>query len=270
MKLVTAFFMAWGNFIALPCPYKKWDNALKNYMLALLPAVGAVVGLLWALLLFILINSADFTMTLGFVIPAGIKAFVMMAYIYLISGFFHLDGFMDCCDAILSRRPLEDRQRILKDSRVGAFAVISVALLFIGAFAAMNSFFVDAQDFYLLFFLLPITSRAIAGQYVLLYKPIGHSQYKETFDGKEKAACLGINFVSAAFAVLLGVFVQYSIIGIDTDKLLGIAFVILAANLGGFLACLYARKQLGGMSGDIAGYTICISEFVGMMGIALL
>ena len=33
---------------------------------------------------------------------------------------------MDCNDAIMSRRPLEERQRILKDSTVGAFAVVTV------------------------------------------------------------------------------------------------------------------------------------------------
>ena len=35
------------------------------------------------------------------------------------------------------------------------------------------------------------------------------------------------------------------------------------------LACLYARRQLGGMSGDIAGYTICISELAGILVLAI-
>lgn len=33
---------------------------------------------------------------------------------------------MDCCDAILSRRDLRERQRILKDSTCGAFRVIAL------------------------------------------------------------------------------------------------------------------------------------------------
>ena len=50
MKFITAFFMAWGNFITLPCPSRKWDNKLKNLMLAMLPSVGVVVGVLFTVL----------------------------------------------------------------------------------------------------------------------------------------------------------------------------------------------------------------------------
>ena len=55
MKLITGFFMAWGNFLTLPCPLKKWDNDLKNYMLGFLPSVGLIVGLLWALLCLLMV-----------------------------------------------------------------------------------------------------------------------------------------------------------------------------------------------------------------------
>ena len=50
-------------------------------------------------------------------------------------------------------------------------------------------------------------------------------------------------------------------------KLLIVTAVIAAV---GFLVCLYARKQLGGMSGDIAGYTICIGELAGIVTLAIL
>ena len=104
MKFVIGFFMAWGNFITLPCPYKRWDGSLKNMMLGFLPSVGAVVGLLWMALLWVVWQ-------LG--LPLLIASLVMIFYIFAVCGFMHLDGFMDCNDAILSRRPLEERQRIL-------------------------------------------------------------------------------------------------------------------------------------------------------------
>ena len=31
MKIFIGLFMAWGNFLTVPCPLKKWDNDLKNY-----------------------------------------------------------------------------------------------------------------------------------------------------------------------------------------------------------------------------------------------
>lgn len=53
----------------------------------------------------------------------------MAALPWLVTGFMHLDGYMDVCDAVLSRRELATRQRILKDSHCGAFAVIGMVLL---------------------------------------------------------------------------------------------------------------------------------------------
>ena len=117
MKYITAFFMAWGNFITLPCPYKKWDSKLLNMMLMFLPAIGAVIGALWVIVI---------ELMLWFGVPDQVTAFAAVFFLFAICGFMHLDGFMDCNDAILSRRPLEERQRILKDSNVGAFAVVSV------------------------------------------------------------------------------------------------------------------------------------------------
>mgnify|MGYP003392776405 FL=1 len=53
----------------------------------------------------------------------------MAVYPYLVTGFLHLDGFMDVTDAVKSWRDLERRREILKDSHVGSFAVINLVLL---------------------------------------------------------------------------------------------------------------------------------------------
>ena len=99
-------------------------------MLVMFPVIGLIMGILWYGL-FLLIRVAN--------IPAPLAAALLTAYPFAISGFIHLDGFMDCNDAILSRRPLEERRRILKDSHVGAFAVITAILLFLLFYASMRS-----------------------------------------------------------------------------------------------------------------------------------
>lgn len=251
MKFITGFFMAWGNFVTLPCPYKKWDNSLKNMMLGFLPSVGMVIGAIWMGLFWLLLRGNLSPMLISF---------IMVFYIFAVCGFLHLDGFMDCNDAILSRRPLEDKQRILKDSTVGAFAVVSVIFLLIGWFAAMVTAMYRIGYADLL--LVPVVSRAVSGLGVLVYKPIGHSQYAEDYKvpgrWKYRLAVLIQVLVFFAVAVLLGG---------GWLKLLILVAVMTAAA---FFACLYGRKQLGGMSGDIAGYTICISEFAGILTLAIL
>ena len=41
---VYGFFMAWGMFLAIPCPKKIWSETARRKMLACLPLVGVVVG----------------------------------------------------------------------------------------------------------------------------------------------------------------------------------------------------------------------------------
>ncbi len=97
--------------------------------MACLPFIGAVVGGLWALAAW----------GLGYLsCPGPVRALVLAAVPWLATGFLHLDGYMDVCDAVLSRRDLATRQRILKDSHCGAFAVISLGLLFMAQWSLFS------------------------------------------------------------------------------------------------------------------------------------
>ena len=108
---IYGFFMAWGMFLTIPCPKKIWRESARRKMLACLPLIGLIVGGIWALCAW-----------LGSFLPQPLAALLCAAAPWLITGFMHLDGYMDVCDAVLSRRDLETRQRILKDSHCGAFA----------------------------------------------------------------------------------------------------------------------------------------------------
>ncbi len=251
MKFIIAFFMAWGNFITIPCPYKRWDNNLKNLMLAFLPSVGIVVGVLWMMLFWVLQY---------FNIPIMMSSVVMMFYIFYVCGFMHMDGFMDCNDAIMSRRDLAERQRILKDSTVGAFAVLTAIFLFLAWYGTLVSVFNVLEYSYLL--IIPVTSRAVSGLSVLYYKPIGHSQYAT--DYKETSRWKYRLVVAVQLIIVIAVAVMIS--GEFAENIIIFAVMGVVA----YISCYHARKQLGGMSGDIAGYMICLSEVAGIMTAAII
>jgi adenosylcobinamide-GDP ribazoletransferase len=255
MKFVIGFFMAWGNFITLPCPYKRWDNNLKNMMLAMLPGVGVVVGVLWMVLYAVL----DW-----FALPPMIASLAMTLYIFLVCGFMHMDGFMDCNDAIMSRRPLEDRQRILKDSLVGAFAVVTAVFLILGWFAAMTTVIanngLNTLDLNLL--LIPVLSRGVSGLHVLTCKPIGHSQYVKDYEDKSRS-----KYRAALIIQMLVIAIVAAVFSGDITKAAAVTITVCASCA---IAIFYARKNLGGMSGDIAGYGICISELAGVLALAII
>ena len=254
-NFVIGFFMAWGNFLTIPCPYKRWDSNLKNTMLAFLPSVGAVLGLVWSIVGVLLFMLGA---------PVYIAAFVMTFAVFALCGFMHMDGFMDCNDAILSRRPLEDRQRILKDSTVGAFAVVTVAFLILGWFAAMVNYLMAVADVRELavLFVIPVASRSVGAIAVLNIRPMGTSQYAEDYEKPKKGKYTASVIVQAILFAVAAAFV--SGLYVETLAVIGIAF------LCEIIACSYAVHNLKGMSGDIAGYTICFGELAGIIALAVI
>ena len=117
-----AFAMCQSMFCAIPFPWNIWDEKARDKMLLFLPLVGLEMGALWAVL-------AWLCGMLG--LPALVKGLVLAIFPFLVAGFIHLDGYMDVTDAVKSCRSLERRREILKDSHVGAFAVIGIVLLFL-------------------------------------------------------------------------------------------------------------------------------------------
>lgn len=116
-----AFFIAWGDvFWPSRARSRAGVRARAGRMLMCLPLIGLVEGGLWALLVWLLAKLC---------LPEALGALCAAAFPWLVTGFLHLDGYMDVCDAVLSRRDLATRQKILKDSHCGAFAVIAMVLL---------------------------------------------------------------------------------------------------------------------------------------------
>lgn len=157
---LDGFSMAWGMFLAIPCPLRRWNEKAREKMLVCLPLVGLAVGGIW-LGLYLLLRHAAI---------GGLYTFLMAALPWLVTGFMHLDGYMDVCDAVLSRRELATRQRILKDSHCGAFAVIGMVLLALCQWSVFLSGSADESLWGLL--LIPVATRACAGLAVLKLRPM--------------------------------------------------------------------------------------------------
>ena len=189
-KYITGFFMTWGNFFSIPCPCKRWDSRYTSLMLGFLPLIGLLIGIIWAVLYYALV-------TLGF--QFLVVAFFVTLIPLFLCGFMHMDGFMDVSDAIMSRRDLAERQRILKDSNTGAFAVISVIFMILGYFCFLSTAISSGVDFANMVMIV-VVSRAVAALHVLICKPMQTSQYTvmqeekvdeepEPIEETEEAAC---------------------------------------------------------------------------------
>ncbi len=231
-RWLDGFGMAWGMFLAIPCPLRRWNEKARENMLICLPLIGLIVGGVWVGVFFL-------------PLPAPLRAALLAAAPWLVTGFLHLDGYMDVCDAVLSRRDLETRQKILKDSHCGAFAVICMVLL---ALAQWSLFFSAEGGSWAGLLCIPAVTRACAALAVRGLRPMGSSQYA----AMEKPHAGD----TAALCVLLA-------LGIALPLLLDGSFAPLGAAAGYWLAVWHGDRQLGGMSGDISGYALTLGELAG-------
>ena len=242
-KYLHAFLMCQSMFCAIPAP-QFWNEQAKDKMLLFLPIVGLEIGALWAALAWIC-NLLD--------LPALVAGLVLCAYPYVVTGFLHLDGFMDVTDAVKSWRDLERRREILKDSRVGSFAVISIVLLMLAQFALFAS--VSAEtDIHILIF-IPAVSRCGSSLAVTGLKPMSTSQYA---DQKKPKAHL------AVLAAMLCIFLTAGFLFCGKY-----GFALVGCLIGYGFALLRAYRSLDGMNGDISGYALTIGELCAVAVYAL-
>ena len=248
-KLLKAFCMSFSMFCAIPTPFVHvWEDSVRSLMIVMFPFVGTVIGAIWALVGFLL-NKLN--------CPAIFTAAILTVVPYILTGGIHLDGFMDCCDAIFSRRPLEKRREILKDSHVGSFAVIHLAVLFLISFGAFAS--ADGSENLWLLILICTVSRAASAIGVSTLRPMGHSEYAGSFQqGISKG-----NIISLASVLVLAIAISFVVGGF-----VGLG-ASLAAALGYALFTAYAFKNLDGFSGDVTGFGHTLGELCGVIVLML-
>ncbi len=247
-KYFRACMMCWATFCAIPSPYRGWDEQARPLMPLFLPAVGAGIGLFWAL-------AALGIRALG--LPALAGAALLCAYPFLVTGGIHMDGFLDVTDAVKSWRSPEERRRILKDPNVGSFAVLAGVLLVVTQFALFGSAGEDAKPFTLL--LIPVVSRTAAALAVTLLRPLESSEYAGSYRKEGKMA--HVWFLSA----LLVLSVALGFVGLGRY-----GFASLAVLAGYLLNLRRGIRSLGGMSGDISGYALTFGELCGVAVYALI
>ena len=115
MKFLDSMFVALAMYSKLPVPQVEWQKKTMAYALAFFPLVGVFCGswlLLWSLLAY------------NFVFDSFMWAAGVVLGPLIITGGIHLDGFCDVTDALSSWQTRERRLEILKDSHIGAFALI--------------------------------------------------------------------------------------------------------------------------------------------------
>jgi adenosylcobinamide-GDP ribazoletransferase len=209
------------------------------------PWVGALLGLsywgLWA--------------GLSRLLPLPGVAGVLLAFTVISTGGLHLDGLADTADGLGGGRTPEARLGIMKDSRVGAFGVLSLIVVLVLKFSFFLSLGGGAGTMGLILF--PVVSRW--SMVLLAYL----SPYARPAGGLGQAMTSGVGF-----PVLAGATVGAAVLAQVTLGLRGL-ILLFASGLIIWLLSLYFRKRLGGVTGDVLGAANEIVEVL-VLGGALL
>ncbi len=250
---MTAFLMAWQMFLWIPCPSTKWDENKRKEMLLWLPIIGLIVGALWYLVYFLFETCGK---GIG-----PVAAGVLTVMPWLLTGFMHLDGYMDCADAALYFGPKEKKIAILKDSHIGSFAVISAVILGVlqfSAFLQMGQNPLGFQTMAALAF-IPALSRCSSVENLFWLKALSTSEYAD-MPMKEKRRYRIVPVIEG----LVFLAAVYLICGLAAAAALFIGIIIEEVLI------IYLRKNLGGFSGDVSGAAITAGELACLIALAFI
>ena len=241
MRVIRSLFIAFSTYSRIPVPQVEWSEENRKYSMCFFPLIGAVIGLLlwgWLWLCDALSIGPVLKGAAGVLLPI------------FVTGGIHMDGFMDTSDALASWQPKERRLEILKDSHVGAFAVLGCAGYLLLHAALLSEASAASGALLCCVFVL---SRALSAWAMATFRS---ARPQGMLDAFAQAAHRRIVTVSCVvYAVLCAV--VWSVFG---------GWLILVCLLTAALCVIYYRhmayKQFGGVTGDLAGWFLQVTELV--------
>ena len=250
MELWQSFKIAFSMYSVIPLRNIEWKEETMRYAFCFFPLIGVVIGgaeWLWLWCAWKIGFSAVLTGAAAAVIPV------------LLTGGIHLDGFCDTVDALSSHQPKERKLEILKDSHVGAFAVIGICVYFLLSFGLWCEYQYSVESAFILGggFVL---SRALSGLVSVLAPQARKEGMLKTFSDAAKQRAVVIS--CAAFLGITAV----GMLAVDWRIALAV-LAVMATILGYYL--LTSRRQFGGVTGDLAGYFLTLAEMGVLAGVVL-
>lgn len=240
MRLIHSIIVTFSLYSALPMPQIRWERESMEYCFACLPLVGCALGaLLWLWLRLCLLWCIG-------PLLRGAGAVLLTA---ALTGGIHLDGLCDTCDALGSHQSRERRLEILKDPHIGAFGVLGCGLYLLTLFAAWAELPLTPRTL-LLSALIPVLSRSWVALGVLTRPNARGSGLLASF---QRESSLGVNRAAAGIWLLLSNAALCCVGG-------GGPWMALSAALCYGYTLWRTHEAFGGLTGDLAGWTLCLLE----------
>jgi adenosylcobinamide-GDP ribazoletransferase len=213
-----------------PAPTEK-DIATSYYFY---PVVGLLLAAAAVLLRFVA----------SVLFPTSFTLVLVLVFLICITGGLHEDGLADVADGVAGGWTIEDRLRIMKDSRVGAYGALALVLAVLAKYVAlssMNPLHIDGA----------LLASQVLGRWAFL--PFGY--YNPS--AREGLGAQFIKGIGTNGLVVTSLF-SLAIIVWASGATGAIAFCVATAVVA--LASVYFRRRLGGITGDCFGATFQLVE----------
>ena len=235
------FILILSFMTRIPVPNIDYSEENMGKSMKLFSLVGLIIGILMIILSKILLR-----LNLNHII---ISVLVVLFEV-LITGAIHLDGLADTFDGIFSYRPKERILEIMKDSHVGTNGVIALIFSIIIKTALIYEIiYYNLEDFILL---MPIISRISSIFSCAFFNYARENGMTKSFIEHTKPIHLLPSFL-LAFIFIIFYYYYYH---------LNVSISFASVILFSYIFSKYVTKKIGGITGDILGAIVEISEIL--------
>jgi len=220
----------------IPLPFVSFEPGGKDLAdsAAAFPVAGAVIGLIQAILAFLLL----------LILPPAPVAVLILAAGFLLTRGLHADGLADTADGLIGVTDRDKSFKAMADSAIGVMGAVALLLFYLFKFTLLSSagmLFLPAAVFF-----MPLAGRwaiVLAGAF---FEPALDRGLGDLF-----LRSLGlVQLLKASLgALLLLTLIFFCLPPLAIPVASGMA----AALLSGLLLTRYATRRLGGLTGDILG-----------------
>ena len=232
--------------------------------MAAYPLIGAVIGALLVGLAWLLTTGIGWLQGLAGGSGAGLSPLLTAALILVawaaITGMLHLDGWADCCDALVAPLSRERRLEVMKDPRLGSFGGAGLILLLLVKLAAVAEVLTPAAGRPLAA-LLPLLVVPVLGRWAIVIAAASFPLARP--DGMGASFRRGLGRREIILATLTAA-VACVVLGWRGPVLWA------AAGLTLLGVGRLATARLGGLTGDVYGAIVELTETVTLVMVGLL
>jgi adenosylcobinamide-GDP ribazoletransferase len=228
----------------LPVPPKRpWRETDLAASVPWFPLVGALIGLL---------GGAAYGLAVWLGLPPLPAAAVALAATICLTGALHEDGLADVADGFGGGNTRENKLRIMRDSQIGSYGTLALALAVLARAGAIAGLAEPAAVATALITAGAASRAALPA--VVIALPQARADGLAAKAGRPHP-------LRAAAAVLIAALIAIALLGQAALT------ALLAGALGALAVALLARREIGGYTGDVLGAAQQLAEIGVLFGV---